>query len=180
MPARLLGLLQSKDLVSTYAIVPALARLSERDNGVAKAYLCDPAVPYISKIKGIRGEGNDFCGYRNIQMIVNGILDTKATGFEGFPNGVPSILELQDLIEKAWDAGINADGRVQTGGIRGTRKHIGTPEVRTRAAPRDISLIITSSICLTRRSYPWFLSRIANVLYPGSSAFPQSQYPLPS
>lgn len=34
------------------------------------------------------------------------------------------------MIEDAWDQGFNESGRVQTGGIRGTRKHIGTPEAQ--------------------------------------------------
>ena len=34
------------------------------------------------------------------------------------------------MIESAWDKGINDTGRVETGGIRGTRKYIGTPEAR--------------------------------------------------
>ncbi|KAK4984079.1 hypothetical protein LTR50_006821 [Elasticomyces elasticus] len=33
------------------------------------------------------------------------------------------------MIEQAWDLGYNKFGRDQTGGIRGTRKYIGTPEV---------------------------------------------------
>lgn len=41
----------------------------------------------------------------------------------------PSVLELQDMIERAWDMGFNSHGRIATGGIRGTRKHIGTSEV---------------------------------------------------
>lgn len=41
----------------------------------------------------------------------------------------PSVLELQDMIERAWDMGFNSHGRIVTGGIRGTRKHIGTSEV---------------------------------------------------
>lgn len=40
-----------------------------------------------------------------------------------------SVLELQDMIERAWDMGFNSHGRIATGGIRGTRKHIGTSEV---------------------------------------------------
>lgn len=39
------------------------------------------------------------------------------------------MLDLQELIESAWDRGINTTGKVETGGIRGTRKYIGTPEV---------------------------------------------------
>lgn len=41
----------------------------------------------------------------------------------------PSVQELQDIIERAWDMGFNSHGRIATGGIRGTRKHIGTSEV---------------------------------------------------
>lgn len=49
----------------------------------------------------------------------------------------PSVLELQDMIERAWDMGFNSHGRIATGGIRGTRKHIGTSEV----SPSHILLI---------------------------------------
>jgi len=41
-----------------------------------------------------------------------------------------SILELQALIENAWDKGFNSAARVETGGIVDTRKHIGTAEVQ--------------------------------------------------
>ncbi|KAF5864975.1 hypothetical protein ETB97_005862 [Aspergillus alliaceus] len=37
---------------------------------------------------------------------------------------------LQDMIENAWDMGFNSIGRIETGGIRGTRKYIGTPEAQ--------------------------------------------------
>lgn len=43
---------------------------------------------------------------------------------------VPSILDIQVLIEKAWDHGILSESRIQTGGILKSRKYIGTPEVR--------------------------------------------------
>lgn len=51
-------------------------------------------------------------------------------GFEHFEGTLPSIFRIQDLIEAAWDLGYNSNGRVETGGIKGTRKYIGTPEVR--------------------------------------------------
>ena len=35
-------------------------------------------------------------------------------------------------LQNAWDLGINAQGRLETGGIRGTRKYIGTPEVTVK------------------------------------------------
>jgi zinc finger-containing ubiquitin peptidase 1 len=55
-----------------------------------------------------------------------------SVGFKGsrhIDKDIPSVFEIQDFIETAWDNGINAQGRAETGGIKGTRKYIGTPEV---------------------------------------------------
>jgi hypothetical protein len=62
-------------------------------------------------------------------MLLSYIQGAKAQGYEEFPGRLPSVLKMQDIIEDAWDKGINQIGRVQTGGIRDTRKYIGTPEV---------------------------------------------------
>jgi hypothetical protein len=62
-------------------------------------------------------------------MLTSYIINTKAPGHEVFRNKIPSIFKIQDYIEHAWDLGINAQGRIETGGIRGTRKYIGTPDV---------------------------------------------------
>lgn len=72
-----------------------------------------------------------FCGYRNIQMLSSYIVGAHVEGAEVLDNRIPSIFRIQDYIENAWDMGINASGRVETGGIKGTRKYIGTPEVRS-------------------------------------------------
>lgn len=115
-------------------IIPVLAQLCEQDRTVAKAYLCHSDVRHVVKMSKEGG----FCGYRNIQMMLSYIQDTKSPGHQHFPEKLPSILQLQDAIECAWDKGINAVGRVETGGIKGTRKYIGTPEV---------------SICLQQGAY---------------------------
>jgi hypothetical protein len=70
-----------------------------------------------------------FCGYRNIQMLISYIIIAQAAGSELFGETFPTIFQIQDLIENAWDSGFNAQGRQETGGIKGTRKYIGTPEV---------------------------------------------------
>jgi len=70
----------------------------------------------------------EFCGYRSIQMMVT-YLNASAPSASPFNGGVPSILAIQDMIEDAWDSGIRPEGRIETGGIKGTRKYIGTPEV---------------------------------------------------
>ncbi|CAD6587067.1 MAG: hypothetical protein ASARMPRED_002982 [Alectoria sarmentosa] len=103
----------------------------EQDREIETVHLCHSAVGYVGKVKvGGKDEGNDFCGYHNIQMLVSYVNAAEAPGFEKFAGGIPSIWEIQGMIEEAWDQGFNHSGRVQTGGIRGTRKHIGTPEAQ--------------------------------------------------
>lgn len=63
-------------------------------------------------------------------MMISYIIGANAPGMEHFQGRLPTIFEIQELIESAWDLGINSQGRVETGGIKGTRKYIGTPEVR--------------------------------------------------
>lgn len=106
-------------------IVPVLGQLCEQDRSLLKVYLCHPNVQHIVKMAKEGG----FCGYRNIQMMISFIKDAGSEGHHHFPRKIPSILELQDAIENAWDKGINDSGRIETGGIKGTRKYIGTPEV---------------------------------------------------
>ncbi|KAJ5263746.1 hypothetical protein N7478_011351 [Penicillium angulare] len=105
-------------------LIPTIAKLCEQDSSVQRAFLCSPKVRHICKMSREGG----FCGYRNIQMLVSYIRKTQRPGHEHFSEGGPTILELQDKIERAWDMGFNSTGRTETGGIRGTRKFIGTPE----------------------------------------------------
>jgi hypothetical protein len=116
----------------TPGIIPILAQLSALDRNVEEAYYCHPSVVHVGKTPK---EGS-FCGYRNIQMLLSYIQGAKAQGHEEFPGRMPGILKLQEIIEDAWDKGINHVGKVQTGGIRDTRKYIGTPEVREHTVER--------------------------------------------
>ncbi|KAJ5541980.1 hypothetical protein N7461_007983 [Penicillium sp. DV-2018c] len=122
------GKLMRREVVEneTDNVIPVLARLCEQDSSVKRAFFCSPKVRHICKL---RREGG-FCGYRNIQMMVSWLQKTRAFGHEHFSPKGPTILELQDLIEAAWDMGFNSSGRAETGGIKGTRKFIGTPEAQ--------------------------------------------------
>lgn len=113
----------------TLGVIPALARLCDHDKSVQRAFFCSPKVRQIFKMPREGG----FCGYRNIQMLVNFIQQSQGPGHDHFPGTTPTILTLQDMIEQAWDMGFNSVGRIETGGIRGTRKYIGTPEVSSAA-----------------------------------------------
>ena len=129
----------------TRGIVPVLAQLCQQDPDLSKVFLCHPAVRHIFKTPREGG----FCGYRNIQMLISFMQGTHFPGHEHFPGHTPSILRLQDLIENAWDQGINSSGRIETGGIKGTRKYIGTPEAckcSTLRLDNLLTLIGSSSV----------------------------------
>ncbi|KAK0663987.1 peptidase family C78-domain-containing protein [Cercophora samala] len=127
MPDWLADLLRRKGQVQTAGVVPVLAQLLESSPSTNYAYLCHPCVYHISKLKREGG----FCGYRNIQMLCSYLIQTSGTTI---PNAdklgpsIPTIFQIQDYIEAAWDNNISATGRAETGGIRNTRKYIGTPE----------------------------------------------------
>ncbi|KAI1814812.1 DUF1671-domain-containing protein [Poronia punctata] len=126
MPKALVALLEREKYNSAEGVIPALGRILEQNPTTRYAYLCHPAVQHISKL---RNEGG-FCGYRNIQMLASYIVGSRAVGADKFGGHIPSIFEIQDYIEGAWDMGINSTGRIETGGVKGTRKFIGTPEAQ--------------------------------------------------
>lgn len=115
-------------------LVPVLARLSQLDRNIERAFYCSPEVRHVCKMPREGG----FCGYRNIQMLISYIQRTHPQGAKFFPGRLPTILRLQDLIEDAWDQDINSTARIETGGIRLTRKYIGTPEAEALFVSFDI------------------------------------------
>ena len=120
-------------------LIPVIAKLCEKDPHVAYAWLCHDGVRHIGK--QLPREGG-FCGYRNIQMMISYL---QSAHFEGgtnpFPGMVPSIIKLQEWIEAGWDMGINDHGKIETGGIKGTRKYIGTSEVRDHTSCASLGAI---------------------------------------
>ncbi|OSS45394.1 hypothetical protein B5807_10225 [Epicoccum nigrum] len=122
----------------TPGVLPILAQLSALDRTVKEAYYCHPSTLHVGKTPK---EGS-FCGYRNIQMLISYIQGAKAQGHEEFPGRLPGILTIQELIETAWDRGINHIGRTQTGGIKGTRKYIGTPEAQALFLSTEINCAV--------------------------------------
>ncbi|KIW16912.1 hypothetical protein PV08_04102 [Exophiala spinifera] len=115
-------------------LVPVLARLSQLDRNVERAFYCSPAVRHVCKMSREGG----FCGYRNIQMMISYIQSANPEATKHFPGRLPNILRLQDFIEDAWDQGFNPGARIETGGIRLTRKYIGTPEAEALFLSLDI------------------------------------------
>ncbi|PSS02432.1 peptidase family C78-domain-containing protein [Coniella lustricola] len=125
MPDWLVKMLKRDGQVVGEDVIPVLKQMLQQTSTTEYAYLCHPSVQHVSKL---RLEGG-FCGYRNIQMMSSYIIGAGFMGTHNNFNGkLPSIFDIQEFIEAAWDQGINKQGRVETGGIRGTRKYIGTPE----------------------------------------------------
>jgi zinc finger-containing ubiquitin peptidase 1 len=107
-------------------VVPVIAQLLQQSPTTEYAYLCHPCTWHVSKL---RREGG-FCGYRNIQTVSSYIIGANFEGSHHFNGKLPSVFDIQDYVEAAWDKGINKQGRIETGGILGTRKYIGTPEAQ--------------------------------------------------
>lgn len=127
MPDRISALLAGEDDSNCLRdIIPVLATLLRDDKGVRVAHLCRARTPQIWKLPG---EGPHFCGYRNLQMLWMSIPDSLNKAARGVQGARPTVLELQAVIEQAWDRGINPHARMQTGGVTGTRKWIGSSEV---------------------------------------------------
>ncbi|OTA61151.1 DUF1671-domain-containing protein [Hypoxylon sp. EC38] len=126
MPEWLYNKLKKHGFKSSRGTIPVIAQLLERSPKTQYAYLCDPATQHISKLSREGG----FCGYRNIQMLASYIINSGAPGAGAFNSTIPDIFTIQDLIESAWDAGINPSARVQIGVLRRTRKYIGTAEAQ--------------------------------------------------
>lgn len=127
MPDRLVKMLKKDGQVVGEHVIPVLKQMLEQSASTEYAYLCHPCVQHVSKL---RLEGG-FCGYRNIQVLCSFITGANYEGsHNNFGGKLPSIFDIQEFIEAAWDRGINKQGRVETGGVRGTRKYIGTPEAQ--------------------------------------------------
>lgn len=62
-------------------------------------------------------------------MVSSYIIGAQSQGHGILDDKIPTIFEIQEYVETAWDNGINSQGRIETGGVRGTRKYIGTSEV---------------------------------------------------
>ncbi|KAI7111939.1 hypothetical protein KC343_g20781, partial [Hortaea werneckii] len=107
-------------------VIPILADLCASDPTNHVAYFCSPTVKHVRKIYC---EGN-FCGYWSMQMVLS-YLQAKGSRESGGARArttLPNVLEMQETIEQAWANGIASHGRIETGGVKGTRKWIGTSE----------------------------------------------------
>ncbi|GAM84118.1 hypothetical protein ANO11243_021100 [Dothideomycetidae sp. 11243] len=120
--------------------IPLLADLLHQDDNVKEAFLCREDAVQIFKL---RDEGQHFCAYRNMQMML---------ADQPRPWTVP---DLQAAIERAWDKGFNSHGRIETGGIVGTRKHVGTSEAHFSEPPPTLQ---TDRVHITAKP-PIFLQR---------------------
>jgi len=70
------------------------------------------------------------CGFRNLQMLISSLLQVPLMRQTMNLNTIPSLNQLQSLIERAWQRGFDPQGARQLGGrLQGTRTWIGPSEV---------------------------------------------------
>lgn len=112
---------------------------SDRSQGVVVSYIAS-RTDHFAATFGDKGWG---CGFRNLQMLLSCLLNTTqyretvATRLAVNKNlvgmvGMPSIPQLQKVIEDAWRAGFDRAGCEQLGGkLINTRKWIGATEIVT-------------------------------------------------
>ncbi|KAH9826052.1 zinc finger protein with UFM1-specific peptidase domain protein [Teratosphaeria destructans] len=171
MPDRIATLLAEEDHGNSLTgVIPKLDQLLEQKKDLDVAYLCTCAAVQVYKLKD---EGAHFCGYRNMQMLCLALGRQGHFGFQLHQRDVDlseklPVSQLQVLIEKAWDAGINAHSREQTGGIVGTRKYVGTSEAE--ALLLSLGIECTGSVFSGKTAYLQLLDAVE--LY--FSAFPAS------
>lgn len=111
-------------------LVPWLERCIEQERRRRSRGFLSSHVQHSSCVPGQdMGWG---CGWRNIQMMCSYLLHRDECAAEALCFGlgrIPSIGELQDYLEMAWDAGFDVEGARQLGNrVKGTAKWIGTTE----------------------------------------------------
>ncbi|KAG0350570.1 hypothetical protein BGZ54_003737, partial [Gamsiella multidivaricata] len=115
-----------------------LLDISKAQGITRQAYLADPSVAFCQSDKSDRGWG---CGYRNIQMMLSYVVQQASAHQDAIhdtigddtdrqiSSSIPTIPELQQQLEFAWEKGYDLSGARQLNHkVRGTRKWIGTTE----------------------------------------------------
>lgn len=101
--------------------------------------LCRPGCDHMSSTWLDQGWS---CGYKNFQMLLSSLRHDPqySTHLFGETNrDIPSVSYLQNLIEKAWNAGFDSDGREQLNGrLVNSTKWIGPTEVMACLANLNI------------------------------------------
>ncbi|KAF2774244.1 hypothetical protein EJ03DRAFT_322835 [Teratosphaeria nubilosa] len=171
--ARLLA--EEDDGNSLTGVMPKLAQLLEHRKDLDVAYVCTDAAVQVYKLKD---EGAHFCGYRNMQMLCLALGRPQNESLRIQQRDVDLrqkllVPQLQVLVEKAWDAGINAHSREQTGGIIGTRKHVGTSEAE--AVLLSLGIECTGSVFRGKAAYLQVLDAVESYFSASPTLIPEAK-----
>ncbi|XP_072525563.1 zinc finger-containing ubiquitin peptidase 1 isoform X2 [Salminus brasiliensis] len=112
----------------TAGVLEALYDFYQREaRDTVHVWLCAETDHYSSS-DGDKGWG---CGYRNFQMLLSALQRTEEyTALHTLPGSIPSIPQVQALIEAAWAEGIDPQGASHFNRkLKGTRAWIGATEI---------------------------------------------------
>ena len=128
------------DITDLSQLLAQLAKSLERVSATA-VRLCSTATEIPSTLYHIRQQDQWSCGYRNLQMIMVTLLSRLQTDHEYFrarpkQQGqlveIMTLLEIQHLLEQAWQSGWDAKGAIHyRGNLAHKRAWIGAVEVAT-------------------------------------------------
>lgn len=126
----------------TTGVLAALGSALRNDQTVISADLCNEHIVHCTNDIADLTWG---CGYRNIQQLLSSLLLTDPARYESAFGGstIPSIAEIQGLIETAWQDGYDVEGAEQLKwSLKGGHKWIGTTEVYAFLSSKgyDVSL----------------------------------------
>ncbi|KAJ3124997.1 Phosphoserine aminotransferase [Nowakowskiella sp. JEL0407] len=128
--------LQSLLVSNNFYSLPPTAR--KRLEFTSAAILCDPSILFVKSEKSDARWG---CGYRNCQMMLSTLLahnDTKSIIHSRINSNlearnanddIPSVVDIQNLIEKAWAVGFDRAGSSLLKGTVKPSKWIGATEI---------------------------------------------------
>lgn len=115
---------------------------------VQERRLCRPACDHFSATWLDQGWA---CGYKNFQMLLSSLSNDpkyceRLFGHPPKSNAViPSVSHLQSLIERAWNAGFDSEGREQlNGSLHNSTKWIGPTEIVACLANLNIKCVCSS------------------------------------
>ena len=100
---------------------------SNSKHATTTAFLCDPYTVFFPTSEADRGWD---CGYRNCQTLFSHLISSAETKDHLRMNSVPSILQLQQILENAWNSGWDVQGAIQLNHcVLNSKIWIGTTEI---------------------------------------------------
>lgn len=134
-------------------LLRVIQALLSRSQSAGRSQLALLASERVEHISGGWADIGWSCGYRNAQMLFSSLRHLEAYSHLNDPSldlpPIPTIKELQNIIEIAWNSGYDPPGAAHfKGKVVGSKKWIGTTEIYTAFVSLGIRCVCVSSKAL--------------------------------